>query len=581
MTMLLSGGVTKLLVKLLLGLSVFFEEGKPLKTVRIAHEEVGYLNSYFYLVKNLPIIKNFHAETFWAITTAYGKGAFYSVAIILIIIIIYLLINSARWRRARVFVSYHHLIEDIATTMAEKLKNKHLNPIKLRFLESPEHDSLLDEVDTRISESDLVICIPGPKPSFVEYEVAMAFAKKKPLILVSTNEHLSRIPDTAKHGYPIVNLNTLDEGGWSSFCNFCLYVTGYNMALINMCLCVMSIFLRILVVFGLLYGLVFLIVIMLPESVTISRDIGMIGNAIPISVATLFVVTYLAFTSERVVVAKKLRRVIGRQKFDLSIAPTMLTYNLRRADVTDILFKGNVIADHEAKKEHVPFAAERTVVPLEIDNQELQSVLAEALGGDRKSQFRWGQLLYSGQGCPQDKFEASVWFRRAAEQGFAEAQYNLGLLFEKGDGVEQNYTRAAHWYLQAAEQGHALAQNSVAELFHEGRGVEQDYRVALKWYEAAAAEGVVSAAYNAGHIYLDGLHVKRDQDKARALFEQSAASNFTLANYALGVIYEDGRGVKKDKQKAKSFYELAAADGDTDAQKAVERLSKRFWQFWR
>jgi TPR repeat protein len=39
--------------------------------------------------------------------------------------------------------------------------------------------------------------------------------------------------------------------------------------------------------------------------------------------------------------------------------------------------------------------------------------------------------------------------------------------------------------------------------------------------------------------------------------------------------------VKKDKQKAKKFYELAAADGDADAQKAVERLSKRFWQFWK
>jgi uncharacterized protein len=101
----------------------------------------------------------------------------------------------------------------------------------------------------------------------------------------------------------------------------------------------------------------------------------------------------------------------------------------------------------------------------------------------------------------------------------------------------------------------------------------------LKWYEAAADQGIASAAYNVGHMYLEGLHVKRDRDKARALFEASAASSFTLANYALGVIYEDGQGVKKDKQQAKRFYKLAAADGDADAQEAVERLSKRFWQF--
>jgi TPR repeat protein len=580
MTGLLSGHLAKLLVKLLLGFGTVFHEGKPLKNVRITHEEVDWFSGYYYYPLG-KLFKNIDAEKFWVITSAYGMGALYSIAIILIVMIIYLLINIRRWRRARVFVSYQHLFEDIATNMVERLKNKHLNPIKLRFSESPEHNSLLDEVVTQISESDLVVCIPGPQPSFVEYEVAMAFALKKPLILVSTNEHLSRIPDTAKHGYPVINLNSLDEGGWNSFCNFCLYVTGYNMALINMWLCVMSIFLRIFAAFIVLFGVAFLILIRVPDSVIVSQNIGLIGNAIPISVATLFVVTYLAFTSGRVVVAQKLRRVIGTQNFDLSIAPSMLTYNLRRADVIDVLFKGSVIADHEGKKEYIPFVSERTVVPPEANNQEVRSVLTDALGGDPKSQFRWGQFLYSGQGCPHNKVEASVWFRRSAEQGFAEAQYNLGLLFEKGDGVEENCTRAAHWYLQAAEQGHAIAQNSVAELFHEGRGVEQDYRVALKWYEAAAAQGVASAAYNAGHIYLEGLHVKRDRDKARALFEQSAASSFTLANYALGVIYEDGRGVKKNKQKAKIFYELAAADGDTDAQKAVERLSKRFWQFWR
>jgi uncharacterized protein len=82
-------------------------------------------------------------------------------------------------------------------------------------------------------------------------------------------------------------------------------------------------------------------------------------------------------------------------------------------------------------------------------------------------------------------------------------------------------------------------------------------------------------------MYLEGLHVKRNRNKARALFEKSAASSFTLAKYALGAVYEDGLGVKKDKRKAMRFYKFAAADGDAEAQKAVKRLSKRFWQFWR
>jgi len=46
-------------------------------------------------------------------------------------------------------------------------------------------------------------------------------------------------------------------------------------------------------------------------------------------------------------------------------------------------------------------------------------------------------------------------------------------------------------------------------------------------------------------------------------------------------MYENGLGVKQDKRTARKFYELAATDGDADAQEAVERLSRRFWQFWK
>jgi TPR repeat protein len=341
---------------------------------------------------------------------------------------------------------------------------------------------------------------------------------------------------------------------------------------------------RILGIFIFVYMAMFAAVVLLADKATVSRNFGLIENAIIISMVLLFVVPYLAFTIGRMTVAENLRRIIGRQSFDLDIAPATLTYNLRKADVADILFKGDVIADHD-KKKPVAFAADKSVaLPLETGNEDVKGAMSGAmsgaLAGDASSQARWGQFLYSGRGCAVDKAEAAVWFRKAADQGIAEAQYSLGLLYERGDGVEQNNTRAAHWYLLAATQGHALAQNALAELYHEGRGVAQDYAAALKWYESAADQGVASAAYNAGYLYFQGLHVKRDRDKARSLFEAAASSSFALAKYALGLIHENGLGVKKDKCKAKSFYEAAAAAGDTDAQKAVARLSRRIWQFW-
>ena len=50
-------------------------------------------------------------------------------------------------------------------------------------------------------------------------------------------------------------------------------------------------------------------------------------------------------------------------------------------------------------------------------------------------------------------------FRKAAEDGNADAQFNLGVMYSKGRGVEQDYARAAHWYRKAAEQDDVPAQS--------------------------------------------------------------------------------------------------------------------------
>ena len=54
-------------------------------------------------------------------------------------------------------------------------------------------------------------------------------------------------------------------------------------------------------------------------------------------------------------------------------------------------------------------------------------------------------------------YEAAECFRKAAEQGHAEAQFNLGICYEDGDGVEWSYTEAIKWYSKAADQGHEEA----------------------------------------------------------------------------------------------------------------------------
>jgi TPR repeat protein len=55
-------------------------------------------------------------------------------------------------------------------------------------------------------------------------------------------------------------------------------------------------------------------------------------------------------------------------------------------------------------------------------------------------------MFDKGEGVPQDHTKAAKWFRKAAEQGDAQAQYNLGLMYDKGQGVPQNYILAHMWF---------------------------------------------------------------------------------------------------------------------------------------
>ena len=57
------------------------------------------------------------------------------------------------------------------------------------------------------------------------------------------------------------------------------------------------------------------------------------------------------------------------------------------------------------------------------------------------------------------------WYRKAAEQGDADAQYNLGYSYSNGEGVEKDEEEAVKWYRKAAEQGYEKAKKILFERY--------------------------------------------------------------------------------------------------------------------
>jgi hypothetical protein len=118
-------------------------------------------------------------------------------------------------------------------------------------------------------------------------------------------------------------------------------------------------------------------------------------------------------------------------------------------------------------------------------------------------------------------------FRRAADQGHADAQWSLGLWYENGG--TRNYAEAAKWYRKAAEQGHVGAQHNLGALYDHGLGVSENAAEALKWYGKAADQGYAGSLFAIGNMYEHGYRVRQDRSQASGWYRKAAEKGSTEA----------------------------------------------------
>jgi len=158
-------------------------------------------------------------------------------------------------------------------------------------------------------------------------------------------------------------------------------------------------------------------------------------------------------------------------------------------------------------------------------------------------------------------------YRKAAEQGHADAQYILGVMYNFGKGVPENYTEAIKWYRKAAEQGHADAQHNVGIMYYLGLGVPQDDAKAIKWFRKAAVQGAASGQFFLGSMYASGKGVFKSDTEAIKWYRKAAEQGHTDAQYCLGYMYYHGQRVPQNYVQAHLWFNLAASQGHNHAKK--------------
>ena len=160
--------------------------------------------------------------------------------------------------------------------------------------------------------------------------------------------------------------------------------------------------------------------------------------------------------------------------------------------------------------------------------------------------------------------------------GIPEAQHDLAALYTAGQaGVKQNYERAGFWFKRAAEQGIANAAYNLGVLQQQGLGQTQDLQRALDWYRRAAQLGHPEAQYNLGIAYIEGVGTRYNPNMAAAFFQRAALSGIVEAAYNLGLILENGLLGEVRPEDALKWYRAAADRGSAEGAEALKVLAQR------
>ena len=149
-------------------------------------------------------------------------------------------------------------------------------------------------------------------------------------------------------------------------------------------------------------------------------------------------------------------------------------------------------------------------------------------------------------------------------------------MYSKGRGIKTDYQEGIKWYKKAAEQGYAESQLNLAVKYHLGQGIKADKNTAIKWYTKAAEQGHEEAQFNLGYLYYLS---KTNEKKAEKWFLKSANQGVTRAQNFLGKLYYDETGILADKYKAYVWLEISRICGMYDSTIiATEQLRKELPQ---
>ena len=188
--------------------------------------------------------------------------------------------------------------------------------------------------------------------------------------------------------------------------------------------------------------------------------------------------------------------------------------------------------------------------------------------GYADGEFSLGTLYSRGQGVPLDYAEATKWLKKAAEQGHGMAQFSLGSLITGGDGSPQNYGDAVDMAKKAAEQGHSVIQSTLGSMTASGEPLPRGYEEIVWWAMKATDQGyaVVQSTLGSLPASPSSPSTKRPAGAERVTARPTGPKGDPDHQFRVGVGFAKGESRPRDLGEAARWYRKAAEQGHAHAQ---------------
>ena len=193
----------------------------------------------------------------------------------------------------------------------------------------------------------------------------------------------------------------------------------------------------------------------------------------------------------------------------------------------------------------------------------------EAKTPDANTEYKLGVMKLKGLGVEQNKEEAEMYFKIAAENGNEYAQFEYAKLLLEHDN-DQDVKRAIRMLKRTADKGNTMAQYALGKLYAWDDNLMDEVKAVQ--YLSLAAKEFMGANYEIGKLYADSEKKVYDMEKAVKYFTIAADAGNEYAQYKLGKIYADKESSFYDVGKAVHYLTMVADAGNEYAQYKLGKI---------